>query len=156
MHHDPGFKTIVQIAIVCRDIEATGKRWAALLGVDPPKSTTTDPGFERQMIYRGEPSNAQCKLAFFNTGTCVLELIQPLGPGSSWQDGLDETGEAVHHIAFKIQDLDGTLKTCEELGMPLVHKGRFASKDGSYAYVDSKKQLGVTVELLHSDKDKNS
>jgi catechol 2,3-dioxygenase-like lactoylglutathione lyase family enzyme len=153
MHRDPGFKTIAQIAIVCRDIEATSKRWAALLGVEVPKNFTTDPGLKRKMTYRGEPSDAQCKLAFFDTGTCVLELIQPLGPGSSWQDGLDETGEAVHHIAFKVKDLDGTLRTCEELGMPLVHKGRFGSDDGTFAYVDSKKQLGVTVELLHSDND---
>jgi catechol 2,3-dioxygenase-like lactoylglutathione lyase family enzyme len=153
MHRDPGFKTIAQIAIVCRDIEATAKRWAALLGVDPPQSFTTSPGLERGMTYRGQPSNAQCKLAFFDTGTCVLELIQPLGPGSSWQDGLDETGEAVHHIAFKVKSLEGTKQTCEELGMPIIHQGRYGSDDGTFAYLDSKKQLGVTVELLHSDKD---
>ena len=152
MHRDPGFKTIAQIAIVCRDIEATAKRWAALLGVDVPKNFTTDPGLERKMTYRGKASNAQCKLAFFDTGTCVLELIQPLGPGSSWQEALDQNGEAVHHIAFKVQDLDGSLKTCQELGMSLFHKGRFGGNDGTYAYVDSEKQLGVTVELLHSDK----
>jgi hypothetical protein len=32
MQRDPGLKTIVQIAMVCRDIEVTAKRWAAFLG----------------------------------------------------------------------------------------------------------------------------
>jgi catechol 2,3-dioxygenase-like lactoylglutathione lyase family enzyme len=153
MPQDPGFKAIAQIAIVCRDIEATAQRWAALLGVEAPKSFTTKPGLDTRMTYRGKPSNAQCKLAFFDTGGCVLELIQPLGPGSSWQDGLDETGEAVHHIAFKVKDLDGSLKACKEIGMPLLHYGRWGGDDGDYAYIDSKRQLGVTVELLHADKD---
>src|SRR5271155_790812 len=105
MPSDPGFKTIVQIAVVCRDIEATGRRWAALLGAEMPKILTTDPGNDCGMVYLGKPSNAQCKLAFFNTGACALELIQPLGAGSSWQDGLDKNGESIHHIAFKVEDL---------------------------------------------------
>ncbi len=153
MHRDSGFSTITQIAIVCKDIEATAKRWAAMLGVEVPKSFATDPGLKCDMKHHGKPSDARCKLAFFNTGTCTLELIQPLGPGSSWQEGLDQNGESVHHIAFKVKNLEGTIKTCQELGMHVFHRGRFGSKDGTYAYVDSQKQLGVTVELLNWDKD---
>ncbi|HEX4055451.1 MAG TPA: VOC family protein [Tepidisphaeraceae bacterium] len=153
MHRDPGFKTIIQVAIVCRDIDATGKRWAALLGVDPPKSFATGPGMASDMVYRGKPSDARCKLAFIEAGACQLELIQPLGPGSSWQEALDECGESIHHIAFKVKNLDGSIRTCQELGMPVLHQGRFGSKDGSYVYIDSKSQLGAVVELLHWDKD---
>ena len=31
------------------------------------------------MVYRGQPSNAQAKLAFLDGGSCQVELIQPLG-----------------------------------------------------------------------------
>jgi catechol 2,3-dioxygenase-like lactoylglutathione lyase family enzyme len=148
METDPGLKTIMQIGIVCRDIEATAKRWAALLDVEVPKATPTDPGNECGMTYRGKPSNAQCKLAFFETGTCTLELIQPLGPGSSWQDGLDKNGESVHHIAFRVKDLNGTLRACEEQGIPLLQKGHWDGTKGTYAYVDSQPKLGVMIELL--------
>ncbi len=153
MQRDPGLKTVFQVAIVCRDIEATGKRWAALLGVDPPKSITTDPGSAGNMVYRGQPSDARAKLAFLDAGSCQLELIQPLGPPSSWQEALDECGESIHHIAFKVKSLDDSLRTCKELGMPVFHTGRFGSKDGSYTYIDSKSQLGAVIELLHWDKD---
>ena len=151
-YRDPGFKKIVQVAIVCRDIEAASKRWAALLGVEAPKINTTKPGKEVHMVVRGKPSNAQVKLAFIQTGQIVLELLQPLGGASSWQEGLDENGESVHHIAFQVEDLEKSLQTCKSLGFPVIHQGRYDSDDGTYLYLDSKKQLGVTIELLHSDK----
>ncbi len=153
MKTDSGCKTICQVAIVCRDIDATGKRWAALLGVEPPKSFTTDPGLKRDMVYRGQPSNAQAKLAFLDGGSCQVELIQPLGPGSSWQEQLDQQGESVHHIAFKVKDVNGSLAACRELGMPVFHQGRFGGNDGGFAYLDSQAQLGAVVELLYWDKD---
>ena len=107
MQHDPGLKTIVQVAVVCRDIEVTARRWAAFLGVEMPTISSTGPGNECGMVYRGKPSNARCKLAFFETGTCRLELIQPLGPGSSWWDVLEKNGESIHHLAFEVKDLGG-------------------------------------------------
>jgi catechol 2,3-dioxygenase-like lactoylglutathione lyase family enzyme len=152
MKRDPGLKTIVQIGVVCRDIEVTARRWAAFLGVEMPKISTTDPGNQCGMVYLGKPSDARCKLAFFETGTCRLELIQPLGSESSWQDGLDKNGESVHHIAFRVKDLKGTLRACEEQGMPLIHQGHWDGRDGTYAYVDSQKHLGVMIEFLNWEK----
>lgn len=151
MHHDPGLKAVSQVAIVCRDIEATGQRWAELLGTEPPKSFTTEPGLKTRMVFRGKPSDARCKLAFIKLGQVTIELIQPLGGDSSWQEGLDQNGESVHHIAFDVRDLDKTVQAFESLGMPVLHRGRYGGDDGTYVYLDSKPKLGVTVELLHSD-----
>jgi methylmalonyl-CoA/ethylmalonyl-CoA epimerase len=153
MHRDSGFSSLAQVAIVCRDIEATAKRWASMLGTDVPKIFTTDPGLKCKMVYRGKPSNARCKLAFFDLKNCQIELIQPLEPGSSWQEGLDANGESVHHIAFHVNDLPASVKGLDDLGMPVIHHGRFGSDDGSYTYLDSSKQLGVMVELLHSERE---
>jgi hypothetical protein len=35
--------------------------------------------------------------------------------------------------------------------MPVLHKGRYDSDDGTYIYLDSLDSLGVVIELLHSD-----
>jgi hypothetical protein len=35
--------------------------------------------------------------------------------------------------------------------MGVIHRGRYDGDNGDYVYVDTKDQLGVTVELLHSD-----
>lgn len=148
---DPGMKKIVQIAIVCKDVEACSKRWAAVLGADMPKISLTRPGHEVKVLYDGKPSEGQAKLSFFNLGQVVLEVIQPVGGPTSWKDGLDQNGESVQHVAFQVQDLDKTIESFAKQGMGVIHRGRYDKDNGSYVYLDSKKQLGVIVELLHSD-----
>lgn len=148
---DPGLKTLVQVAIVCRDVEATSKRWAATLGVEAPKIRLTRPGREVKVMFRGRPSDGQAKIAFFRVGQVSLELIQPVGRDTSWQEFLETSGEGVQHIAFQLVDLDKTVKRFESLGMPVVHQGRYDGDNGTYAYLNSQRALGVTLELLHSD-----
>jgi catechol 2,3-dioxygenase-like lactoylglutathione lyase family enzyme len=144
-------KVVTQVAIVCRDIQATSKHWAALLGVNPPQILTTKPGREAKLIYRGHPSDGQAKLAFISLGQVTLELIQPVGGDTAWKEFLDAHGEGVHHIAFQVADPARTIQAEREAGMPVVHQGRFDDDSGSYTYIDSAGALGVTLELLHSD-----
>ena len=148
---DPGLKTIVQVAIVVRDIEATSKRWGELLGMPVPEIRTTRPGQEVKVIYRGMPSDGQVKLTFFHLGQVVLELMEPVGDDTSWKEFLDTYGEGVHHLGFQVLDPDKTSAALEDAGYPMVHKGRYDSDDGTYIYHDTLKALGVIVELLHSD-----
>src|SRR5689334_2826677 len=135
--HDPGMKVVTQVAIVCRDIEATSKRWAAVLGVDPPQIRTTKPGHEVKVIFRGHPSEGQAKLAFIKLGQVTLELIQPIGGDTSWKQYLDANGEGVQHIAFQVADLDKSIKALGEGGMPVLHQGRYDDDSGAYVYLDS-------------------
>lgn len=159
VYRDPGLSKVMQIAIVCRDVEAMSKRWAAVLGVDPPKIETTRPGHETKMIHRGRPSEAQAKIATIGSGQIELEFLQPVGGPSSWQEYLHTSGEGVQHIAFKVADVDKTVQFFNGLGMKVLHQGRFdndalpGAEHGSYTYIDSKDKLGVIIELLHWDAD---
>jgi methylmalonyl-CoA/ethylmalonyl-CoA epimerase len=152
---DPGFKTITQVALVTKDIEASAKRWAALLGVEVPPISTSRPGNEVHMMYQGKPSNSQAKLAFLKAGQVTVELIQPLGPGTSWMKFLKEHGEGVHHIAFNVQNLAKSENELKALGYDEIHRGRWAgdsdSNNGTYVYFDSTKDLGLMIELLNAD-----
>ena len=151
VYRDPGMKTIVQVAIVCKDIEATSKRWANLLGVAPPKITLTRPGREVKVTYRGRSSDGRVKLAFIRMGQVVLELMEPLGGDTSWKEFLDKHGEGVQHIGFQVTNLEKAAATLKSLGIAELHRGRYDSDNGTYVYFDSQPSLGVTVELLHSD-----
>jgi catechol 2,3-dioxygenase-like lactoylglutathione lyase family enzyme len=148
---DPGFEKIVQIAIVTRDIEASAKRWAALLGMPQSPITTTRPGQEVKVVYRGKPSSGQAKLTFFRTGQVVLELIEPVGGNTAWKEFLDQHGEGVQHIGIQVSDLEGSVRRIQQLGYPEIHRGRYDKDNGTYVYFDTMKQLGTVVELLHSD-----
>ena len=150
-YHDPGLKKVVQVAIVVRDIEASSKRWAELLGMPVPEISTTRPGHEVKEIYRGKPSEGQVKLTFFNLGQVVIELLQPISEGTSWKEFLDEKGEGVQHLGFQVEDPDKTSAELAKAGYPIIHQGRYDSDDGTYIYHETLDALGVVVELLHSD-----
>ncbi|RYG48422.1 hypothetical protein EON79_04490, partial [bacterium] len=79
---------LAQVAFVVSDMDAAIARWRAALGLPEPHVVETDPGSAVRMDYRGVPSDARAKLAFFDLGGVQLELIQPIGEDSAWAEGL--------------------------------------------------------------------
>ncbi len=141
-----GSTTLAQVAIVVRDIEASARRWSQVLGMPFPNIIVTEPGNEVQMTYRGEPSNAQAKLAFFNLGQVQLELIEPIGGPSTWREALEKHGESVHHIAFWVEGMQRSVDFLRSQGIPMCQRGDMG--EGQYAYFDAEEPLGVVLELL--------
>lgn len=150
-YHDPGLKKVVQVALVVKDIEKSSRLWAELLGMPVPEIRTTRPGHEVKEIYRGQPSEGQVKLTFFDLGQVVIELLQPVSEGTSWKEFLDTRGEGVQHLGFQVNDLEKTRAALEKEGYPVIHQGRYDSDDGTYVYHETLDALGVVIELLHSD-----
>lgn len=144
-----GNKKPTQIGVVVADIGAAVQAWAQLLGVEPPAIIVTDPVDTAHTKYKGQPTPAQAKLAFFDLGQVTLELIQPLGEPSTWNDQLVDHGSSLHHIAFDVKGMDEQIKGLEEHGMTLVQRGDYTG--GRYAYVDGQKQFGAVIELLEND-----
>jgi catechol 2,3-dioxygenase-like lactoylglutathione lyase family enzyme len=141
-----GSANIAQIAIVVNDIEEASRRWSDILGQPIPNVIITQTGTEVEMTYRGAPSGAQAKLAFFSLGQVQLELIEPMGGPSTWQEALDRNGESVHHIAFWVEGMQKSVDFLKQRGIPLIQRGDMG--EGQYAYFDGEEKLGVTLELL--------
>lgn len=142
-----GLKRITQVAMVVRDIEKTRDFWSELLGVEKSPIVETEGWELTHMTFRGAPSEGKAKLTFFNLENIVLELIQPVSGPSTWQDFLKKHGEGIHHIAFNVENLDGTLEKFRKMGIGVEQKGDF--EGGSYVYINSKSKLGAIIELLH-------
>jgi catechol 2,3-dioxygenase-like lactoylglutathione lyase family enzyme len=141
-----GSTIVAQIAIMVHDIEKTAATYAGIFGVDIPKIIITDTVDKARTNYRGQSTSAQAKLAFFDMGQVQLELIEPIGGPSIWQEHLDAKGESVHHIAFWIKDTDGVKTFLAQHNIEAVQQGYFTG--GMYTYFDSAPQLGVMLELL--------
>ena len=144
-----GSNVIVQVGLIVRDIEKTAKAYADLFGVDVPDWFLTDPEEKALTRYRGQPSKARAKLAFFQLGSVSLELIEPDGQPSTWQEFLDTNGEGVHHIAFHIKGMDEQVALLARKGMLLVQRGEYTG--GRYAYIDGSAELKLILELLEND-----
>jgi methylmalonyl-CoA/ethylmalonyl-CoA epimerase len=141
-------KTITQVAIVVKDIDRARNAWAQLLGVKAPEVSIAEGHSSRPTLYKGNPSDAKAKLAFFAMDNLQIELIQPLGGKSTWQDFLDTNGEGIHHIAFSVKNIDGVEKRFEFQGNPTVQRGGWDG--GAYSYIDASKDLGCMLELLEN------
>lgn len=145
-----GTNMVTQIGILVNDIEKTSQIYADFFGVDKPGYIVTDVYEETKTEYRGNPTKARAKLAFFNVGqNLTIELIEPDHEPSTWREDLDKNGEGVHHIAFVINGMKDKILKMERNNMPLIQKGEY--KGGRYAYMDTLKDLKVLVELLEND-----
>ena len=142
---------MTQVALVVRDIEQAAESFADVLKMDVPDVIITDPLEKANTRYHGEATEARAKLAFFHLDNITIELIEPVGGPSIWQDWLDEHGEGVHHIAFQVPDMDESVAYLEMKGGSLAQRGDFTG--GSYSYVDMNDRLHLLIELLASTGD---
>jgi methylmalonyl-CoA/ethylmalonyl-CoA epimerase len=143
-------KRVAQVAIIVRDIDQARNAWAEILGVKAPEVSVAEGHISRPTKYMGQPSDAKAKLAFFEMENIQIELIEPLGGKSTWQEFLDKNGEGLHHIAFTVKDINGVEKQFEAKGIPTVQLGGWDG--GAYSYVDASKKLGCVLELLENYK----
>ncbi|RXI96334.1 VOC family protein [Anaerobacillus alkaliphilus] len=144
-----GTNVVAQVGIIVKDIEKTSQAFADFFGVEKPPANPTDPLDKTQTRYKGQPTEARAKLAFFDMGSLQLELIEPDEHPSTWREHLDTHGEGVHHIAFVVKDMKETVAKMEAENMPLVQKGEYTG--GRYAYMETFKDLKVMLELLEND-----
>ena len=149
-NHSPlGNKIVTQIGIIVPDIEAAIQAWSAVLGVPAPEILIVDTADKTQAKYQGQPTDARAKLAFFKLGQVSLELIEPMGEPSTWNEQLQGHGASLHHIAFEVEGMADSLDKLAAHGMTLLQKGEY--EGGRYAYVDGVERFGAVVELLEND-----
>jgi methylmalonyl-CoA/ethylmalonyl-CoA epimerase len=145
-----GTHAVTQVALLVHDIEKTAQVYADFLGVPRPPIRITDELDKSSANFRGNPTPARARLAFFDVGPGLqLELIQPDEKPSTWREDLDRKGECVHHIAFQVKGMKEKLADLAREGMPLVQSGEYTG--GRYAYVDATADLKVLIELLEND-----
>lgn len=138
-------KTICQVALVVRDVEATAKRYADLFGLPMPLIFHVPPYEESKTRFMGEPTPTSAKLAVFDLGQLVLELTEPDEHPSSWKSHLDELGEGVHHIAFTTKSRDEVKSYFEGLGINERHYGEYTG--GNYTVFDTADLFGVKIQV---------
>lgn len=147
-----GTNLIAQVGFIVKDIETTKKKFAEFFGVEVPPHFDGGKYEVTGTTVEGQPApDANCWMAFFDVGPGIqIELIQPNGVKSTWQDFLDQHGEGIHHIAFNVKGMDEKISSCENFGMKCVQRGKYGGGNGEYAYMDAHGDLKCLIELLES------
>ncbi|WAM31365.1 VOC family protein [Caldicellulosiruptor naganoensis] len=144
-----GTDVVVQIGIIVKDIEKTAKEFAEFFGVDVPQIIETEEYNKTHTEYKGQPTKARAKLAFFkNFKNIEVELIQPDENPSTWREFLDKHGEGIHHIGVFVKNIDQKIENLKKVGIDVVQKGDYTG--GRYAYMNSTEKLKFILELLEN------
>jgi catechol 2,3-dioxygenase-like lactoylglutathione lyase family enzyme len=143
---------VFQNSYVVPDIDAALQRWTSKLGVGPfyiYRHLDLGP-----VTYRGEPARLDASFALAQAGDIEIELIQQHDDApSAYRDvyALDQGG--FHHVGAWVEDFDAVKAAYERMGYPAVTTGGAPDIGGRFAYMDTRADLGVMVELVEQRQD---
>lgn len=90
---------------------------------------------------------------FFPVGDtdAVVEALLATGPDTPVGKFLEKRGPGVHHIAFRVDDLDAELARLKSLGVRLIdEKPRLGAEGKRIAFLHPKETGGVLIELCEA------
>ena len=137
----------IQINIVVSDIETAAKKWAELLGIEVPEIRINHLEGNENYKYRGKPISCDLKVCNIEMNGFVIELHEPAGGESSFQEFLDKHGNGVHHIGFEVGDKRDEI--IEELKAAGYDTDRTVGiyPGSSWTIVDGEDTLGVNLNI---------
>jgi len=126
---------IDHIGIAVRDLEAAIARYTALCGRGPD--------------HLEEVAAQKVKAAMFQIGASRLELLMATAPDSPIAKFIDKRGEGIHHVCFKVENLEEELARMSAAGMEIISGASGEGAGGSrVAFLHPKSLIGVMVELV--------
>ena len=86
--------------------------------------------------------------AFFPVGESEVELLESTAPDGPVAKFLEKRGEGIHHIAFRVENIEAALEELKEKGVRLIdEKPRKGAGGKRIAFLHPKATNGVLVEL---------
>lgn len=102
---------------------------------------------------REQVASQQVNTAFFAVGEVHLELLEPTAPDSPIAKFLAKNGAGIHHIAYRVDDIEGQLHTAKQAGVRLIHEVPIeGAGDKLVAFLHPKSTCGVLTELCQAKK----
>lgn len=88
------------------------------------------------------------KTAFLSAGGVNIELLEPLSPESPVAKFIDKRGEGIHHICFRVTNMEEQLARLEEQGFRLINDAPVPGAHGCrVAFLHPAAGNGVLIEL---------
>lgn len=102
------------------------------------------------LIFKGteEVAEQKVRVAFFPAGESKIELLEPTDPEGPVAKFIEKKGQGVHHLSFRVTDIEGKLKELQEKGVALIdEKPRYGAGGAKIAFLHPKATGGVLIEL---------
>ncbi|MCB0637109.1 MAG: methylmalonyl-CoA epimerase [Lewinella sp.] len=125
---------IEHIGIAVKDLTAANALYTRLLGAPPYKKEAV--------------ASEGVTTSFFQTGESKVELLEATNPDSAIAKFIEKRGEGIHHVAFRVDDIEAEMARLREEGFQLLNEAPKRGADNMLVcFVHPKTANGVLVEL---------
>lgn len=93
------------------------------------------------------------RTAFLSVGDSNLELLEPTGPDSSVAKFIEKRGEGIHHLCFRVDNIEQSLRELKEKGFRLINEHPVPGAHGCrVAFLHPSAGNGVLIELSEKER----
>jgi methylmalonyl-CoA/ethylmalonyl-CoA epimerase len=123
---------IAHIGIAVNDIGEALRFYREILGLEPHEAETAD----------------GARIVSLPFGDSEVELLEPVDPGGPIARFLEKRGPGIHHVCYRVPDLDAAVAACRAAGYRLVDEAPRAGVGGRrIAFIHPKATAGILLEL---------
>ncbi len=128
-------KKVDHVAVAVRSIEESLRFYRDLLGLEH--------------IGDEEVAEQKVRVAVLRAGETRVELLEPTAPDSPVARFIDKKGEGLHHIAFRVDGIEGELERLAAHGTRLIDAHpRVGAEGARIGFIHPAASGGVLIELV--------
>ena len=125
-------REVLHIGVVVADLDRSVAEWGRLFGVRAGDVWASDLGV---------------RVAFFEVGGTRIELVEYTGPIVERFGPVLARREGVHHVCFRVDDLDAALGEVSARGLRVVPGFPVDGAHGRIAFLEPEPSTGLIAEL---------
>jgi methylmalonyl-CoA epimerase len=123
---------VAHIGIAVASLDEALAFYRDILGLEPSPSETAD----------------GATIVSLHLGDLDVELMQPMIKDSPVSKFIEKRGPGIHHICYRVSDIQGALEECRRLGYQLIDEEPRPGAGGRMvAFVHPKATGGILLEL---------
>jgi len=118
----------------------------AVKSIDAAKKIYLDLGLTIEHVETVETQKV--RTAFLSVGDANLELLEPSDSDSTIAKYIEKRGEGIHHLCFRVDDIEAHLARLKERGYRLINEAPVPGAHGCrVAFLHPAAGNGVLIEL---------
>ena len=105
--------------------------------------------FEMPLVHRETVDEQGVEAVLLDVGDGHVELLRPLAPDTPVGKFIERGGPGLHHVAYRVDDIDAELERLAGAGIDLIDKtARVGIRGSRVAFVHPKSTERVLTEIV--------
>jgi len=110
--------------------------------------------FGMPVVHRETVEDQGVEAVLLDVGDGHVELLRPLGPETAVGRFVERNGDGLHHVAYRVEDIDATLARLKEAGVELIDaEARIGIRGSRVAFLHPRATGRVLTEIVEPAKE---